>query len=72
MCYRVLGVTEALVTSSLRTASAVPQCRTPRAVTVLESALELVRKYDVPGPRYISYPTAPHFAADCDRQALLT
>ena len=42
-----------------------------RAVTVLESALELVRKYDVPGPRYTSYPTAPHFSADCDRQSLL-
>lgn len=23
---------------------------------------ELIRKYDVPGPRYTSYPTAPHFA----------
>ncbi len=43
----------------------------PRAVTVLESALELVRKYDVPGPRYTSYPTAPHFSAACDRQSLL-
>jgi oxygen-independent coproporphyrinogen-3 oxidase len=43
----------------------------PRAVTVLESALELVRKYDVPGPRYTSYPTAPHFSASCDRQSLL-
>ena len=24
---------------------------------------ELIRKYDRPGPRYTSYPTAPHFRA---------
>jgi oxygen-independent coproporphyrinogen-3 oxidase len=48
-----------------------PAALRPRAVTVLESALELVRKYDVPGPRYTSYPTAPHFSATCDRQSLL-
>src|SRR5690606_35379193 len=26
----------------------------------------LVKKYDVAGPRYTSYPTAPHFAAQFD------
>ena len=26
--------------------------------------LDLIRKYDRPGPRYTSYPTAPHFADD--------
>lgn len=26
--------------------------------------LDLIRKYDVPGPRYTSYPTAPHFSDD--------
>jgi oxygen-independent coproporphyrinogen-3 oxidase len=25
---------------------------------------ELIRRYDQPGPRYTSYPTAPHFTAD--------
>src|SRR6478672_10528338 len=25
---------------------------------------DLLRRYDVPGPRYTSYPTAPHFRAD--------
>jgi oxygen-independent coproporphyrinogen-3 oxidase len=34
-------------------------------------ALELVRKYNIPGPRYTSYPTAPNFSADIDRAALL-
>lgn len=36
----------------------------------VEPALELVRKYNVPGPRYTSYPTAPQFTADFDRAAL--
>lgn len=36
----------------------------------VEPAVELVRKYNVPGPRYTSYPTAPQFAADVDRAAL--
>lgn len=40
--------------------------------TPVEPALELVRKYNVPGPRYTSYPTAPQFSADVDRAALLT
>jgi oxygen-independent coproporphyrinogen-3 oxidase len=35
-----------------------------------EPAFELVRKYNVPGPRYTSYPTAPQFSADVDRHAL--
>jgi oxygen-independent coproporphyrinogen-3 oxidase len=32
--------------------------------------LDLVRKYNVPGPRYTSYPTAPQFSAEVDRAAL--
>ncbi len=31
----------------------------------------LIRKYNRPGPRYTSYPTAPHFKADCDREQLI-
>jgi oxygen-independent coproporphyrinogen-3 oxidase len=31
----------------------------------------LIRKYNRPGPRYTSYPTAPHFSADCDRNQLI-
>ena len=38
----------------------------------IEPALELVRKYNVPGPRYTSYPTAPQFSEAIDRAALLT
>jgi len=30
----------------------------------IEVNLELVRKYNVPGPRYTSYPTAPRFTTD--------
>jgi oxygen-independent coproporphyrinogen-3 oxidase len=37
----------------------------------VEPALELVRKYNVPGPRYTSYPTAPQFSDAIDRTALL-
>lgn len=37
----------------------------------VEPALELVRKYNIPGPRYTSYPTAPQFSAEVDRPALL-
>lgn len=44
-----------------------PRNTAPAAVA---PALELVRKYNVPGPRYTSYPTAPQFAADIDRQLL--
>lgn len=32
--------------------------------------LELIRKYDVPGPRYTSYPTAPHFRDDVSQRAI--
>ena len=38
---------------------------------IVEPALELVRKYNVPGPRYTSYPTAPQFSEAIDRTALL-
>lgn len=37
----------------------------------VEPALELVRKYNIPGPRYTSYPTAPQFSEAIDRAALL-
>ena len=30
---------------------------------------ELLARYDQPGPRYTSYPTAPHFAPDFDQAA---
>lgn len=33
--------------------------------------LNLIRKYNVPGPRYTSYPTAPQFSEAVDRQTLL-
>ncbi len=33
-------------------------------MTTLDVDLDLIRKYDVPGPRYTSYPTAPHFRDD--------
>lgn len=36
----------------------------------VEPALELVRKYNVPGPRYTSYPTAPQFSEAIDRAKL--
>ena len=37
----------------------------------VEPSPELVRKYNQPGPRYTSYPTAPQFAEDVDPAALL-
>jgi oxygen-independent coproporphyrinogen-3 oxidase len=36
----------------------------------VEPALELVRKYNIPGPRYTSYPTAPQFTAEVNRTDL--
>lgn len=36
-----------------------------------EHDLELIRKYNRPGPRYTSYPPAVHFTPDADRAALL-
>ena len=33
--------------------------------------LELIRKYNVPGPRYTSYPPATHFSDKVDRSALI-
>ncbi|NWK54893.1 oxygen-independent coproporphyrinogen III oxidase [Verrucomicrobiaceae bacterium N1E253] len=32
--------------------------------------LDLIRKYNQPGPRYTSYPTAPHFSHDTDKTEL--
>ena len=37
------------------------------ATTPFDAAL--YRKYDMPGPRYTSYPTAPHFTPDFDEAA---
>lgn len=34
--------------------------------TAFEIDLDLIRKYDRPGPRYTSYPTAPHFTPSFD------
>lgn len=36
-----------------------------------ELPLDLVRRYDQPGPRYTSYPTAPHFSQDVGAAAYL-
>jgi len=33
--------------------------------------VDLVRKYSIPGPRYTSYPTAPHFSETADARELL-
>lgn len=43
----------------------------PAAPTAANPALELVRKYNIPGPRYTSYPTAPQFSETISRAALL-
>jgi oxygen-independent coproporphyrinogen III oxidase len=40
-------------------------------MTVLNVDIDLIKKYDVPGPRYTSYPTAPHFREDIDEQVVL-
>lgn len=39
--------------------------------SVLQVDLDLVRKYNVPGPRYTSYPTAMQFTEDFSREAVL-
>jgi len=44
-----------------------PRCTGPFPI---EPALELVRKYNIPGPRYTSYPTAPQFSAAVGRDEL--
>lgn len=36
----------------------------------MKNLTELILKYETSGPRYTSYPTAPHFSAECDRQKL--
>ena len=36
-----------------------------------EDSIELVRKYNVPGPRYTSYPTAPQFTEATPPEALV-
>ena len=37
----------------------------------LEVDLELISKYNQPGPRYTSYPTAPHFSESVTWPSLL-
>lgn len=37
----------------------------------IEVQLDLIRKYNVPGPRYTSYPTAPHFNEQVTWETLL-
>ena len=41
-----------------------------RAITSPEFDAALIARHDVAGPRYTSYPTAPHFRADFDETAL--
>ena len=40
------------------------------AITPPEFDTALIARYDVAGPRYTSYPTAPHFTADFDETVL--
>ncbi len=40
------------------------------AITPPEFNAALIARYDVPGPRYTSYPTAPHFTGEFDETAL--
>lgn len=37
-------------------------------MTTLAADIELFRRYDLPLPRYTSYPTAPHFTPACGEQ----
>jgi len=39
------------------------------STTKYQVSLDLLKKYDRPGPRYTSYPTAPHFHSDFDPAA---
>lgn len=41
------------------------------SMTPLTVNLDLVRKYNRPGPRYTSYPTAPQFTEDFDRARMM-
>jgi oxygen-independent coproporphyrinogen-3 oxidase len=36
---------------------------------MIDVNLDLIKKYDKPGPRYTSYPTAPQFNEKCNREA---
>ena len=42
----------------------------PRAMATATLTADLLRRYDRAGPRYTSYPTAPHFSAAFDERAL--
>lgn len=37
----------------------------------MKNLTELILKYETSGPRYTSYPTAPHFSPECDKQKLV-
>jgi len=50
---------------------AAPASGTGNAPAAVEVDLGLVRKYNVPGPRYTSYPTAPQFTSDTPAEALV-
>ncbi|HED11527.1 MAG TPA: coproporphyrinogen III oxidase, partial [Caldithrix abyssi] len=39
--------------------------------TVLHVDQRMLEKYNQPGPRYTSYPTAPHFTADFDANSFM-
>src|SRR5437879_4241976 len=40
-------------------------------VSALKVDLELVKKYDMPGPRYTSYPPATHFTNEIEPEVLI-
>ena len=42
----------------------------PRAMATATLTADLLRRYDRAGPRYTSYPTAPHFSTAFDERAL--
>jgi len=48
-----------------------PSLTTGTPPAAAEFDLELVRKYNVPGPRYTSYPTAPQFTETTPTGALV-
>ncbi|MFA7421978.1 MAG: coproporphyrinogen III oxidase, partial [Melioribacteraceae bacterium] len=38
---------------------------------MFEINIDLIKKYDRPGPRYTSYPTAPHFTEEFSSEKYL-
>jgi len=55
----------------VQTKADAPGGQTPRRTGGLPVDLDLVRKYNVPGPRYTSYPPATHFTDELSPDALL-